>query len=60
MDARIEKGNLVITIPLGKPRPSSSGKTILLATTKGPRKTSARFEGKTVAVVANAFLYPDA
>jgi hypothetical protein len=59
MDARIEDGNLVIELPLEKPRPSATGKTLLVASTRGVQRSTARFKGKTISVVANAFIFPD-
>jgi hypothetical protein len=35
MEVKIEKGSLVIRIPMCEPRPSGSGKTMVVATTSG-------------------------
>jgi hypothetical protein len=59
MKSRIENGNLVIELPLEKPRPSSTGKTLLVASTRGVIRTTAQFKGKTISVVANAFVFSD-
>jgi len=59
MKSRIEKGNLVIELPLEKPRLSSTGKTLLVASTRGVKRTTAQFKGKIISVVANAFVFPD-
>jgi hypothetical protein len=59
MEARIEDGKLVIELPLEKPRPSSTGKTLLVATTRGVQRTTARLRGKTISIVVNAFIPRD-
>ena len=59
MKSRIENGNLVIELPLEKPRLSSTGKTLLVASTRGVPRTTAQFKGKAISVVANAFVFPD-
>ena len=49
---------LVIRLPLQKPGPSkSSGKSLVIASTHGVLMTGARYRGKTIALVANAFVY---
>jgi hypothetical protein len=59
MQSRIKNGNLVIELPIEKPRPSKTGKTLLIASTRGVKRLEARYKGKTVSVVVNAFIYPD-
>jgi len=59
MESRIEDGKLVIELPLEKPRPSSTGKTLLVATTRGVQRTTARVRGKTISIVVNAFIPRD-
>lgn len=39
MKVSIEKGELVIRIPLEEPRASASGKTMVVASTRGNQKT---------------------
>ena len=39
MKVTIEKNELVIRIPMGEPRPSASGKNMIVATTSGNQKT---------------------
>jgi hypothetical protein len=58
MEAKIRNGNLVITLPLEKPRPSSSKKTLIVASSHGVRRSTARMDGEIVCVTANAFVYP--
>ncbi len=54
MKAEIKDNNLVITIPLEAPRSSTSGKTLLVATTNGFAKTTASADGKPISVSVNA------
>jgi len=54
MKVSIEKDELVIRIPLQKPTPSKSGKTLVVATTGGFVQTEAKVDGKPVAVSLNA------
>ena len=54
MKVSIEKDELVIRIPLQKPTPSKSGKTLIVATTGGFVQTEAKVDGKVVAVSVNA------
>ena len=59
MNARIKNGILSIELEVEKPQPSSTGKTLLIASTWGAKRTTALFNGKPVSIVANAFVYPD-
>jgi hypothetical protein len=56
MESRIEDGKLVIELPLERPRLSSTGKTLLVASTRGVQRTTARLKGKTISIVINAFI----
>lgn len=56
MTAKIENGQLIITIPLNAPRPSASGKTLVVATTGGNKPTTAEVDGKPVIVGVNAYI----
>lgn len=56
MNAKIEGNNLVITIPMQMPRPSASGKTLVVATTSGNKPTAATVNGKPVIVGLNAYI----
>jgi len=50
---------LIIRLPLQEPvRSKSSGKTLVIASTHGVVITEARYRGKPIVVVANAFVYP--
>lgn len=59
MKVKMKDENLIITLPLKEPRPSRSGKKLLVATSRGPRPTGVRVDGKVVAVVAHAFIDRD-
>ena len=56
METKIENGNLAISIPLHAPRPSATGKTLLVASTGGNVVTSAKIDGKPVVVGLNAYV----
>ena len=56
MKAEIIEGNLVITLPLEKPTPSASGKTLVVASTHGNQRTTVEIEGKPVTVGVNAYI----
>jgi len=57
MKSQIEKRKLLIELPLGRPRPSQSGKTLVVASSRGPRRVKGQLNGKTVFVVASAFVH---
>jgi hypothetical protein len=59
MGSRIENGKLIIELELEKPHPSSTGKTLLVASTRGVQRTTARLKGKTISIVVNAFIPRD-
>lgn len=59
MNATIEGNELVVRIPLEKPRPSSSGKTLVVASSGGGKSTSAQVGGKTVSVNLSAWIKMD-
>jgi hypothetical protein len=56
VETKIEDGHLVIRIPLQKPTPSSSGKTLIVATSGGNVVTTAMVDGKPVVVGLNAYI----
>jgi len=47
---------LVIRLPLTAPRPSASGKTLIVATSGGNQPTTATIDGKPVIVGVNAYI----
>jgi hypothetical protein len=55
--AYIENGELVIRLPLNKnPSPSASGKTLVVASSHGNKRTEASVNGKAVTVGVNAYI----
>jgi hypothetical protein len=55
MSTTIEKGELVIRLPIAEnPPPSMSGKTRVVATTRGFIGTTATVAGKPVSISVNA------
>lgn len=56
MKVEIEKGRLLISLKLRKPAPSKSGKTLLVASTRGVRRSNVKIRGRRVRVSANAFI----
>lgn len=61
MKGKKRKGTLYLALPLlGQPRKSKSRKSWLVATSSGPKRTSAKFDGNPVYAIVNAIVYPDA
>jgi hypothetical protein len=56
MKAEIRDGKLLIEIDLQEPTPSSSGKTLVVATSHGNQTTSAMFEGQPIIIGLNAYI----
>lgn len=57
MQVSIENGVLIIKIPVqDPPRPSASGKTLIVATSGGNQATAALVNGKPVIVGLNAYI----
>jgi hypothetical protein len=53
----LKANELVIRAPLTIPPESSkTGKTLVLATTHGPVRTGAKFDGKTITIGVNAYV----
>lgn len=58
--AEIKGKILTITMEVKNPiKPSSSGKTLIVATTGGNKETSCKVKGKNLIVGCNAYIYPD-
>jgi hypothetical protein len=53
------KKMLTIRLPLERPRPSASGKTLVLASTHGCKTGEAVLCGRPIAVTANAFIFQE-
>jgi hypothetical protein len=51
---------LVIRIPIGPPTPSASGKTLVVASTRGNQKTGMQVDGKDLYLGVNAYVYAEA
>lgn len=57
IDVKIEKNELVIRLPLQNPPvPSASGKTLVVASTRGNFRSTATVDGKPVTVGVNAYI----
>ena len=56
MTAEIKGKQLVITIDLQEPTPSATGKTLVVASSRGNTVTTATIQGKPVIVGLNAYL----
>ncbi|HEV2250258.1 MAG TPA: hypothetical protein VGT60_07115 [Candidatus Limnocylindria bacterium] len=54
-----EGDTLVIRIPLQAPTPSSSGKTLVVASTRGNQKTGVQIDGNDVYLGVNAYVYAE-
>lgn len=52
----IDGKELVIRLPLTKPTPSTSGKSLTIASTRGNFKSELVFEGKRVVVGVNCYI----
>ena len=58
LTATVEDGFLVIRVPLNPtPTRSSSGKTLVVASSHGNQATELEIEGKTVIVGCNAYIH---
>lgn len=57
MTAEIKNNQLILTLDLEEPHESTSGKTLIVASSKGIVRTSATVHGETVHVGVNAFIY---
>ena len=56
MKVEIKDNKLFIEIDLQKPTPSSSGKTLVVASTHGNTVTTAMVDGKPVIIGLNAYI----
>jgi len=52
----VKNNRLIIDMPLEKPHPSRSGKTLTVASTYGNIKTGVKVSGKEVTVGVNAYI----
>jgi hypothetical protein len=59
MTAKIEGKTLTITLDIdAPPRPSASGKTLVVASSHGNQATTATVNGKPVTIGVNAYIRP--
>src|SRR5207244_5160502 len=54
-----EGDTLVIRIPITAPTPSSSGKTLVVASTRGNQQTAVQIDGKDLYLGENAYVYAE-
>ena len=54
--AKIEGNKLIITADLEAPTPSASGKTLVVASTRGNKPTDVMINGKPVIIGLNAYI----
>ncbi|MDA8090423.1 MAG: hypothetical protein M0Z61_09425 [Nitrospiraceae bacterium] len=57
IEAKIEGKKLIITCDLEEPTPSASGKTLVVASTRGNMKTTVTVDGKALIIGLNAYVY---
>ena len=58
MNVEIRDNKLCIEIDLEKPTPSASGKTLVVASTRGNMVTNAKVNDKPVIIGLNAYIKP--
>ena len=58
MKVEIRDNKLCIEIDLEEPKPSSSGKTLVVASTRGNVVTDVQVDGKPVTIGLNAYIKP--
>jgi hypothetical protein len=56
MKVEVKNGRIIISLKLWKPTASKSGKTLLVASTRGVRRSTVRMRHKWVRVIAHAFI----
>ena len=59
MNVEVKGSKLCIEIDLEEPTPSSSGKTLVVASTHGNAVTTAVWKGKPIIIGLNAYIKPD-
>jgi len=58
MTVEIKGGKLYIEIDIEKPTPSASGKTLVVASTRGNVVSTAEVNGKPITIGLNAYIKP--
>jgi hypothetical protein len=56
MQVSIDGKDLVIRIPMTDPRPSASGKTLVVATSSGNKVTEVTIKGQPIIIGLNAYI----
>jgi hypothetical protein len=56
IDAKIEGNKLIITCDMEEPKPSASGKTLVVVSTRGNMKTDCMVAGKPLTIGLNAYI----
>jgi hypothetical protein len=56
MKVEVKGGRILISLKLRKPAKSKSGKTLLVASTRGVRTSTVKIRGRRVRINANAFI----
>ena len=56
MKVEIKGNELIITVEMQTPTPSASGKTLVVASSRGNQVTTAMVDGKPVGVGLNAYI----
>lgn len=56
MKVEVKDDKLIITMDLQTPQPSASGKTLVVASSRGNVRTTAMIDGKPVTVGVNAYI----
>lgn len=56
MEVIAKDGKLIITLDIGTPWPSASGKTLVVASSQGNKATTAIVDGKPIIVGVNAYI----
>jgi len=51
--------HLVITLPLEAPKMSGSGKTLIVASSNGAKRTDVKANGKAISLTVSAWVKPD-
>jgi len=57
-EVKVEDKKLIISMDLEDPKPSASGKTMVVASTHGNMTTDARIDGKPIIIGVNAYIKP--
>ncbi len=56
MKVTLKDNELTIVIPCGEPTPSKSGKSLIIASTRGNQVTEVMVDGKPLVVSLNAYV----